>query len=157
MIARRRLTFFGWVWYIIVPGIFVAGCIAVLLTGEDIPMAVFGILFFGGGAAVVLLIKRRDARPLIIDEHGMRNGRKTIELRWDQIDGVYVRDGWLAIDSPVPGRAVLGVLGKTNAAMIGVPENAAHHLIQWDAGIEPDLGVIGAAIQAYGVPVDDLS
>ena len=123
-------------------------------------MGLAGVLFFGVGMVYALVKKHRDRIPLIIDDQGIRNGQGSMNLAWSEIHGVYtrvqhvragVKQRWVAIDSPEPGR--LGRLARTNASMIGVPENAARHLIQWDGGIRPDLDTVVAKISSYGVPV----
>lgn len=165
IVARRKLTTRDWLTLVVLPGVFVIGGIVMIAFGEgsDWVGGTAAVVFFGGGAAAALWIKYRDAVPLIVDERGMRNGRKTFDLTWDQIDGVYTRGqyvgmlryGWLAIATDVPGPGRLAALGGVNAAMIDIPRNAAQHLIQWDGGIRPDLDEIAATIRSHGVPVDD--
>ncbi|MFT3661604.1 MAG: hypothetical protein QM809_09425 [Gordonia sp. (in: high G+C Gram-positive bacteria)] len=157
--ARRRLVARDVLLLMVIPLVFVVIGVALIATG-DVLRGAPAVVFFGGGAVTALVIKRRDAVPLILDEAGVRNGRGTLDLSWDQIRGVHFRvqragrldHRWLAIDSPVPGR--FRVLSGLSARLVGIPQDAAQHAIPWDADVSPGIEEVAAAFRSYGVPVD---
>ncbi|MFT3661607.1 MAG: hypothetical protein QM809_09440 [Gordonia sp. (in: high G+C Gram-positive bacteria)] len=158
--ARRRLGTARNVFLLmVVPAVFAIFSVLLIMGGEVL-FGVIGLLLFGVLPVGALIMKRRDAVPLIIDEAGVRNGRGSLDLSWEQVRGVYYRvergrgadNHWLLIDSPVPGR--FRFMAALIAKKFGIPKEAAQHSIPWDSDVSPEIEEVAAAFRSYGVPVD---